>query len=231
MNKETSSVLSSGFLKWIHAFFSEKFGVKDSTSGKKEARRKPRVHKGLVNLRRQKRDLHKAKKTLLKAGHTASSSAVVILDKAWRKVMKQHNRLRLAVGMLHNQRASRAADNAFKKDPKKFADKLFDGPEQTAVPAFTKEKCQEYFGETYCDEQRDHVYTALEGMVRPGIPKKAFEMRPPSIKELHNSARRKRNGASPGLDAITYALQEMQRTHRFLTPTRHQSMETARGGR
>jgi hypothetical protein len=203
MNKETISVLSSGFLKWIHAFFSEKFGVKDSTSGKKEARRKPRVHRGLANLRKQKRDLHKAKKALLKAGHNASSSAMVSLSRAWRKVTKQHNRLRLAVKKMHDQRANRAADNAFKKDRKKFADKLFK-PGQTATPTFSKETCQEYFGETYHDEQRDHVYTALEGMIRPGLPKKAFEMRPPTIKELRNSARRKRNGACPGLDAITY---------------------------
>ena len=118
--------------------------------------------------------------------------------------MKQHNRLRLAVKKKLEQRASRAAENNFKKAPTKFADKLFHGPGQSAAPTFSRETCQEYFGTTYRDTNRDHIYTKLKGMIRPGIPKKAFEMRTPTIKNLHNSARRKRNGASPGLDAITY---------------------------
>ena len=41
-------------------------------------------------------------------------------------------------------------------------------------------------------------------MLRPGLPKKAFQMRPPTIDSLSRSAKRKRNGAQPGLDSITY---------------------------
>ena len=140
MSRLDVSTLSNRFLKWIHAFFKEKFGVKDNTSGKKEARRKPRVHQGLANLRKQKRNLNKAKKTLLKAGHAKNSKAMVSLSRSWRKVMKQHNRLRLAVKKMHDQRSRRAAENAFKKDPKKFADKLFHGPGHSAAPTFSKEK-------------------------------------------------------------------------------------------
>jgi hypothetical protein len=118
--------------------------------------------------------------------------------------MKQHNRLRVAVKQKLKQRANRAAENNFKKDPRKFADQLFNGPGQSAAPTFSKETCQEYFGKTYRDEHREHVYTKLEGMLRPGLPKKAFESRPPTNLQLRNSARRKRNGAAPGLDSITY---------------------------
>ena len=118
--------------------------------------------------------------------------------------MKQHNRLRVAVKQKLKQRANRAAENNFKKDPRKFADQLFNGPGQSAAPTFSKETCQEYFGKTYRDEHREHVYTRLEGMLRPGLPKKAFESRPPTNLQLRNSARRKRNGAAPGLDSITY---------------------------
>jgi hypothetical protein len=203
MKKLSISQLSEKFLSWIHVFFSEKFGVKDTTS-KKKAMRKPRVHRGLAKLRRQKQELTKAKKALLKAGHAPDSRAMIVLSKAWRKVMHQHNQLRLAVEENLKQRASRAAENNFKKNPAKYAEKLFNGAGQSAAPTFSKETCQEYFGKTYRDEHRDHVYTKLEGMIRPGLPRKAFDMRPPTVMQLRASARRKRNGAASGLDAMGY---------------------------
>lgn len=202
MNKLSISQLSEKFLNWIHAFFTERFGAKDTTS--KKTMRKPRVHKGLARLRRQKQQLTKAKKALLKAGHASDSTAMIVLSKTWRKVMQQHNRLRLAVKKSLKQRASRAAENIFKKNPTKYAEKLFKGAGQSATPTFSKETCQEYFGETYRDKHRDHVYTKLEGMIRPGLPKKAFDMRPPTMKQLCGSARRKRNGAAASLDALGY---------------------------
>ena len=203
MNNLSISQLSEKFLRWIHAFFTERFGVKDTTVEKK-ATRKPRVHKGLARLRRQKRELTKAKKALLKAGHAHDSRAMVVLSKTWRKVMKQHNRLRIAVKENLKQRERRAAENNFKKNPAKYAEKLFKGAEKAATPTFTKETCQEYFGKTYRDEERDHVYTKLEGMIRPGLPRKAFDMRPPTVEQLCRSARRKRNAASASLDALGY---------------------------
>ena len=88
----------------------------------------------------------------------------------------------------------------------KFADKLFHGPGQSASPRFSREEAQEYFGKTYRDELRDYDYSPMEGMIRPDIPKIAFDTRPPTIKNIADSAKRKRNGATPGLDAITYVL-------------------------
>ena len=204
MNRMSISKLSKSFLKWIHAFFAEKFGLKDNTPYSERVRREPRVHEGLARLRKQKRDLTKAKKALLKAGHTSNSRAMIILSQTWRKVTKKHNRMRIAAKKWLEKRACRAAENNFKKDPTKFAKELFHGTGQSAAPTFSKEEYQEYFGKTYRDENRGYVYTKMEDMIRPGLPKKAFEMRPPTIKELSRSAGRKRNGASPGLDAITY---------------------------
>lgn len=204
MNIQSVSQLSESFVNWLYAFFEKKFGVKDIISEKERVSRKPRVHQGLARLRKQKRELTKAKKALLKAGHANDSSAMMVLNKTWRKVMMKHNRLRIAVNQKMKLRANRAAENKFKKDPRKFADQLFNGPGQSAAPTFSKESCQEYFGKTYRDEKRDHVYTKLEGMLRPGLPKKAFESRPPTYIQLLNSAKRKRNGAAPGLDSLTY---------------------------
>ena len=203
MNKSSVSQLSEKFLRWIHAFFTERFGVKDITL-KKKATRKPRVHRGLARLRRQKRELTKAKKALLKAGLAQDSRAMIVLSRTWRKVMKQHNRLRLAVKENLRRRQSRAAENTFKKDPAKYAENLFKGAGQSAAPTFSKETCQEYFGKTYRDEDRNYVYTKLRGMIRPGLPRKAFNMRPPTVEQLCSSARRKRNGASAGLDSLGY---------------------------
>ena len=82
----------------------------------------------------------------------------------------------------------------------KFADKLFHGPGQSSSPKFSREEAQESFGKTYKDEHRYYDYSPI----RPDIPKIAFDTRPPTIKNIADSAKRKRNGATPGLDAITY---------------------------
>lgn len=118
--------------------------------------------------------------------------------------MRQHNQLRIAVKKQVAQRAKKAAEHLFKKDPMKFADKLFHGPGQSASPKFSREEAQEYFGKTYRDEHRDYDYSPMEGMIRPDMPKIAFDTRPPTIKNIADSVKRKRNGATPGLDAITY---------------------------
>ena len=154
MNRMSISKLSKSFLKWIHAFFAEKFGLKDNTPYSERVRREPRVHEGLARLRKQKRDLTKAKKALLKAGHTSNSRAMIILSQTWRKVTKKHNRMRIAAKKWLEKRACRAAENNFKKDQTKFAKELFHGTGQSAAPTFSKEECQEYFGKTYRDENR-----------------------------------------------------------------------------
>ena len=203
MKQMSVSQLSDQFSEWIHAFFIQRFGTSTKTAEMKNCKRKPRVHAGLERLRKQKRDLKNAKKILLKSNENVSF-ALMTLNIKWKKVMRQHNRLRIAVKKQLAQRAKRAAEKLFKKDPMKFADKLFHGPGQSASPTFSKEKAQEYFGETYRDERRNHDYSPLKGMIRPDIPKIAFDMRPPTIKNIADSAKRKRNGATPGLDAITY---------------------------
>jgi len=203
MYASTVSKLSGKFSNYIYNFLAGKYGVVEPADDKPLLKRKARLHPGLEKLRRRKRKLKKAQKALIKAG-LADSETMVHLKKEWRKLLRQHNSLRRAVNDKTNQRVKRAAELAFKKDPNKFAHKLFHGPGQSATPTFSKEQCEEYFCKTYRDEQRDHAYEPLPGMIRPGLPKEAFSMRPPSINELGRSARRKRNGASPALDAMPY---------------------------
>ena len=63
MNTKSVSQLSESFINWIYAFFCEKFGVKDTTPEKARVFRKPRIHRGLERLRKQKKELQAKKIT------------------------------------------------------------------------------------------------------------------------------------------------------------------------
>ena len=54
------------------------------------------------------------------------------------------------------------------------------------------------------DADRDHVYSPLLGMKRPSIPKFVFNQKCPTKKELKKSVRKKRNGATPGFNGLSY---------------------------
>ena len=195
--------LSEKFHDRLYAELTELFGTIDPSTESPSVRREPRPHKGLVKLRARKRKLKKQLRALKKAG-LARSVGMTDLKRRWRLAMRQHNALRVALQKKKRERSKRAAEIDFKKNPNKFANKLFHGPGQSAIPTFSKEECVEYFAKTYRDKERDHSYVALNGMIRPGLPKEAFVMRPPTVKQLMRSVKRKRNGACPGLDAISY---------------------------
>ena len=190
----------------MYDFLAQRSGVQDAKSDNRPAaKRKPRKHRGLEKLRKRKQEMKKAWKVMKKAG-LANSPAGKLLTKRWRALLRQHNQLRVAVNKQAEQRKKRSAEKAFRKDPNKFVRKLFHGPGSSATPRFSKENAQEYFSKTYRDEQRNHNYQPLPEMLllRPGLPKKAFEMRCPTFAEFKKSARRKRNGARAGMDGISY---------------------------
>lgn len=56
----------------------------------------------------------------------------------------------------------------------------------------------------YHDQCRSHDYTPLPGLRRPDLPQINFFQKPPTFKELKRSVRTKRNGAAPGLNALSY---------------------------
>lgn len=202
--QSTVSELSSDFLSYLHETFGQKFGVNDKSDIKEnDVRRPKRRHFRMEQLRKKKRELTKARKALIYAGQ-GDSAAMAVIVRSWRKVMKAHNRLRVELAKKQKQRVRRAAELQFKKDPYKYAQRLFKGPGKRATPEFDENTAYEYFAKTYRDDNRAKEYLPLEGMLRPGLPRKAFETRPPTARQLGRSARRKRNGATPGLDAISY---------------------------
>lgn len=200
------SKTSADFLKWLHGFLKVECGIMDPKAAPGKNRKKPKPpHKGLEKLRKKKLAFKKARKALIKNG-LGDSEPMKTLTQQWRGTNREHKALRRAVQMQAKQREKRAAEAAFKKDPNKFAEKLFKGTAKTANPTFSKEEAMEYFAKTYKDTKRDHSYKPMPNMIRPGLPNEAFTMRPPTVHELTRSANRKRNGASPGLDAITYVV-------------------------
>ena len=104
----------------------------------------------------------------------------------------------------HQVREKISAERSFKQDPHKFASKLFEKQQRSGSPSFSAETAFKYFQETYTAVERDFIYTAPEGMQRPNPPNFIFSIRCPTHAEICKSIRRKRNGSSPGLNAITY---------------------------
>ena len=96
------------------------------------------------------------------------------------------------------------AEKSFRYDPHNFASKLFQKQQKSGAPTFPAEEAQEYFEQTYKDDERDFKYTALPETTRPHIPSHLFSLRCPTLFELQKSAKKKRNGAAPGLNALTY---------------------------
>ena len=120
--------------------------------------------------------------------------------------MRQHNRLWLELAQNRQVRDSKKAVKCLRKDPNDFARKLFHGATPAEGPAFSAKVAEAFFPKAYRDEVRSHSYVPLDGQPRPVQPSIPFNMEPPSWQEITRSVRRKRNGASPGLDALTYVL-------------------------
>ena len=128
----------------------------------------------------------------------------LLLKQQWNAIKREHNNLRKSLANQNKQRKSHAAERSFKKDPNKFAKRVFEGHKKHGVPTFSKETAQEYFAKTYRDEQRDYKYDPPPGSKRPKEPTYAFLTKCPTKKELLASVSEKRNGAAPSLNSITY---------------------------
>jgi hypothetical protein len=194
------ATLSSKFDSWLYSFFEERFGLtpaKTSRITKKRFR-----HRGLERLRRRKTELRRSYRTLLHNGQQDSPAAELI-RKEYKNVMRVHNRLRIAIAREQAKRAESAACKKFRKNPNLFAKALFKNS-TSAAPTFAQEKAKEYFSRTYRDNERGSAFSALEGLQRPQLPSFLFNCRPPSIRELSRSVRKKSNSACPGLNSLTY---------------------------
>lgn len=198
----STSELSQKFDSWLHNFFLDHFGEKvDKVSNKH--RRKKRPNKALEHLRRRKKECKAARKALLKAGLQGSVEEEII-SREWFSLVRQHNKLRVALQKKQQIKEKLQAEKSFRSDPHKFASKLFNKQQASGVPTFSAKEAEDYFKHTYRDTKRDHSYTPLPEFVRPDLPSHLFSLRCPTENELKRSIRRKRNGAAPGFNALTY---------------------------
>ena len=205
INSTPSSHLTTAFDEFLYDFFRQRCGVVEPPTSPPSTPNNAK-HRGLEKLRRQKQDCKRALKDLRKSGHTDDSAPVIALKSVWQKLLKDHNKLRRAVKTKQQARAKKFAKRQFNKDRVKFAKNLFSGQRKSGAPTFSKEQGEEYFSNLYHDKERSADFTPLDGMTRPPLPEHAFEVRPPTLREFRAGMRSKRNGAAPGLNALTYLI-------------------------
>ena len=181
----------------------EKFGPAIARTAPRKQTRSARKNKVLGNLRKAKQRCKKAWKTLSKAG-LADSPEAKIISKRWHRLLRQHNKLRKSLNTKRRVEAANRADARFKKDPYKFAKKLFEKSGKKGAPSCSSNEAFSYFSKLYRDENREYAYDPPPGLKRPKLPDYAFSRRCPTRKELARSVRRKRNAASPGLNSLPY---------------------------
>ena len=204
IDKLSTSELSQKFDSWLYNFFSERFGLEQSQLKTSSAFvRKPRINKALQKLRQRKKECKAARKALIKAGLSGSPEEKIIA-KEWLTLVRQHNKLRVALQKKQIAKEKLKAEHCFRQNPHKFAANLFQKQTKSGKPTFSAMAAQQYFEETYRDENRDYVYVAPEDFKRPELPSHVFSLRCPTAHELQISLKRKRNGASPGLNGLSY---------------------------
>ena len=204
MKKLSPQELIHKFDKWTHAFFLDKLGPVEEKQ-KHDGPREARPNKAMTRLREEKKRLKRTRKILRKAGLVGTREWDLI-NREWFSVVRRHSRLRRALCYAQRKRRSVEADRKFKADPYMYAKNLFKPRDSAGKPAFTKEEAETYFPGLYHDKGRDHKYEALEDQPRLQPPKQVFNLDPPTLSEVFRSTKRKRNGASPGVNALTYVL-------------------------
>ena len=144
-----------------------------------------------------------ARKALIKAGLKGSTEEEII-TREWFSLVRQHNKLRVALKKKQYSREQIQEERSFRSDPHKFASNIFNKQQKSEAPTFSAKEASRYFKQIYRDSNRDHIYIPLPELVRPELPLQLFSLRCPTENELKRSVQRKRNGAAPGLNALTY---------------------------
>lgn len=203
ITNNSSQHLVDKFDTWLYNFFYDKFGTVPPTADKATFTKKP--HKGLQRLRTDKKRVRKALRILSKAG-LKDTPEWKLLQREWFTLVRKHNGLRRALLNAEKKRSTAKANKAFKSNPHQFTKNLFNPPTAQGDPSFSKEDAESYFAPLYRDEQREYDYSPLDGMTRPRPPIEMFNLELPTLKDLHQSARRKSNGAAAGINGLTYVI-------------------------
>ena len=118
------------------------------------------------------------------------------------------------------------SEKAFKNDPNKFAEKLFQNKKASGTPKFSASTAQQYFETTYTDANRDYEYTPLPEMVRPTLPESLFSIDCPNLGDIKHSIRKKKkqSGSWPECTHLC-SLQKMPRHFEIYPATISENLE------
>jgi hypothetical protein len=189
------------FDNWLHAFLLDRCG--SIKPGKKYTPFKKRENKSMIRLRQDKNRVRKAVRALKNAG-LAGTPKFDLLNQEWMRLMRRHNRLRRSLRYAQVKKEKLYADKKFKQNPVKFARDLFNKDISVGDPTFSKKVADDYFAPLYHDSDRQECYEPLDDMVRPPSPDHLFNLKPPSLKDVFRSVRKKSNSASPGFNSLSY---------------------------
>ncbi|MCW2763642.1 MAG: uncharacterized protein JWR85_3843, partial [Marmoricola sp.] len=192
--------------RYLYDFFATRYPYtpRDTKSDRNQHRNRNR-NRNLNRVRQEKNALKKRWRVANRNGPTASP-ATSELRKDFLRLVRLHNKMRTQHLRQVHQKSQVREQRWFRKDPHKFAHKLFNGEQQRGLPTFGPDVATAYFRSTYSDSKRDNVYTPPPGLPRPPLPKAAFNLDPLTIQDLKKAIRNKRNKSKPGLNQIPYVI-------------------------
>jgi len=154
-------------------------------------------------LRTSKKALRKCFLELSRSGLAATAEGIKV-KRHWAAVTRKMNKLRVTLKKAKIAKDRLRAEKLFRKNPYRYAEKLSSSKAAPAAPTFSAETAEAFFTNTYRDTSRSSSFTPLPGQPRPPPPTTPFNYLSPSLKNLQNIVRRKRNKAAPGLNGVSY---------------------------
>jgi hypothetical protein len=192
------------FEEIVHHTISEVCGVHDPKVSDHPKRSKPdrpcKLERKLVDKRRALRKEHKVAKS---AGGFKSDHQAKQAGREFSYVLDQIKRIRKIRKLKADQRTQHFEQQKFRKDPWGYAKDLFNPP-SAGEPDFGVEEATEYFANLYSHKGRSGVFEALPEWARPALPTFQFDLKDPTLKDMQEAVRGKRNKNAPGINAITF---------------------------
>ena len=116
----------------------------------------------------------------------------VYITKEWFSLVRQHNKLIVALKIKQATQEKLKAEKSFRASPHKFAENLFNKNQHSGKPTFSADEAQHYFENTYRDEGRNCVHSPPPGLERLQIPSHIFSLQCPTENEIKRSVEKKK---------------------------------------
>ena len=185
------------FANVIYEAAIEEFGSKEGKKTTPVARGGPsRRQRVLTQLRKQKRDLQKRRKSALPEEQEGLRAMFEDLKEKSRDLQRKERRC-------SRRKESRRAREQFVKDPYGTAKKLFTEARSGKLKC-TKEELDTHVRQTYSDPKRNDPLPDMRGLKHPTTPGVRFQLGPIKEKEVDEFVRKARAKSAPGGDGVSY---------------------------